>query len=40
MGGYYWRGKRVEKQQLKELEKNQRFQVIDTKPLEGKQPKE
>jgi hypothetical protein len=40
MGGYYWRGKRVEKQQLKELETNESFQVIDSKPLEGKQPKE
>lgn len=40
MGGYYWRGKRLEAHQLKEIENNARFKVIDTKPLEIKHPKE
>jgi len=32
MGGYYWRGKRIQNNQLKELEQRSDFKVIHTKP--------
>lgn len=39
MGGYYWRGKRVENRRLKEIESNSNFKVIDSKPSQGKSSK-
>lgn len=40
MGGYYWRGKRLEAQQLKEIGPSARFKVIHSKPLEIEHAKE
>jgi hypothetical protein len=36
MGGYYWRGKRVENNNLKEIENNTNFKVIESKPSQLK----
>lgn len=36
MGGYYWRGKRVENNRLKEIESRSDFKVIESKPLSKK----
>jgi len=42
MGGYYWRGKRIQNSSLKELEQRSDFKVIQSKPNKPKQltPKE
>lgn len=32
MGGYYWRGKRLENQRLKEIDGGSNFKVIESKP--------
>lgn len=37
MGGYYWRGKRIENRQLKELEYRSDIKVINSKPNKPKQ---
>jgi Flp pilus assembly protein TadB len=39
MGGYYWRGKRVENSRLKEIESRSDFKVIQSKPTKAKQIK-
>lgn len=39
MGGYYWRGKRVANTNLKEIEKNSNFKVIESKPSQVKHNK-
>lgn len=39
MGGYYWRGKRLENRQLKEIENRKAIKVIDAKPKKVKQLK-
>ena len=39
MGGYYWRGKRIENRQLKELEYRSDIKVISSKPNKPKQIK-
>ena len=40
MGGYYWRGKRLENNRLKDIEKNSSFNVIESKPKQIKHAKE
>ena len=40
MGGYYWRGKRVENSRLKEIESHSGFKVIESKPKQVKRTKE
>jgi len=37
MGGYYWRGKRIQNNQIKELEQRSDFKVIHTKPNRPKE---
>jgi protein-S-isoprenylcysteine O-methyltransferase Ste14 len=37
MGGYYWRGKRIENNRIKELEQRSDFKVIHTKPNRPKE---
>ncbi len=37
MGGYYWRGKRIENNRLNELEQRTDFKVIHTKPNRPKE---
>jgi len=37
MGGYYWRGKRIQNNHLKELEQRSDFKVIHTKPNRPKE---
>ena len=39
MGGYYWRGKRIENRQLKELEYRSDIKVISSRPNKPKQIK-
>ncbi|WP_373031301.1 hypothetical protein [Sulfurovum sp.] len=40
MGGYYWRGKRLENERLREIETPRDIKVIDSKPLQKKLLKE
>ena len=39
MGGYYWRGKRVENSRLKEIQSSSDFKVIESKPSRLKSSK-
>lgn len=40
MGGYYWRGRRLQNEKFRELEIPQKIKVIDSKPLQSKISKE
>ncbi|MCW8820649.1 MAG: hypothetical protein OQK45_00365 [Sulfurovum sp.] len=39
MGGYYWRGRRLENQRLKEIQSSSNFKVIESKPSRLKSSK-
>ena len=40
MGGYYWRGKRLENERLREIESTKNMNIIDSKPAQKKLFKE